>query len=68
MDFDFRLIIFQNQIEEEIGSTEEQSISNRFDVHSKNEGSLICHFLHFLVYLVVKKNYPKFDFYNTDTI
>ncbi|KQB44349.1 hypothetical protein RCH33_2892 [Flavobacterium daejeonense] len=45
--FGFRLIIFQNQIEEEIGSAEEQPISNKFDVHTKNEGSLFCPFYTF---------------------
>jgi hypothetical protein len=36
------------QIKEDIGSAEEQPISNRFDTHTKNEGSSICPFLYIL--------------------
>jgi len=44
--FHFTLIILPYQIEEDIGSAEEQPISNKFDVHTKNEGSFICPFLY----------------------
>jgi len=43
--FHFRLVKLPYQIEEEVGSAEEQPTSNRFDVHTKNEGSSICPFL-----------------------
>ncbi len=57
MIFHFRLFKLRYQIEEDIGSAEEQPISNRFDVHTKNEGSLICpFFMHFLVYPMAKEN------------
>jgi len=35
------------QIEDEIGSAEEQPTSNRFDTHTKNEGSLSALFYTF---------------------
>lgn len=40
MIFHFRLVKLHYQIEEDIGSAEEQPISNKFDVHTKNEGSV----------------------------
>jgi hypothetical protein len=55
-----------NQIEEDIGSAEEQPISNRFDTHTKNEGSVnLPFFIHFLVCSMAKKPMIQFDF---DTI
>jgi hypothetical protein len=36
--FHFKFVKLLYQIEEDIGSAEEQPISNRFDVHTKNEG------------------------------
>ncbi|MFN7100121.1 MAG: hypothetical protein ACK4M4_07080 [Flavobacterium sp.] len=36
-----------HQIEEDIGSAGEQPISNRFDAHTKNEGSLSALFYTF---------------------
>jgi hypothetical protein len=38
------MIKLLHQIEGEIGSAEEQPTSNKFDVHTKNEGSLFLPF------------------------
>ncbi len=55
--FHFRMINLLHQIEEDIGSAEEQPTSNKFDVHTKNEGSLFLpFFIHFLVHPMAKKN------------
>ncbi len=35
------MINLSRQIEEDIGSAEEQPISNKFDIYTKNGGSLI---------------------------
>ena len=35
--FQFKLIILPHQTEEDIGSAEEQPISNKFDTYTKNE-------------------------------
>ena len=57
MIFHFRLINLPHQIEEDVGSAEEQPTSNKFDVHTKNEGSLFLpFFIHFLVYPMAKEN------------
>ena len=40
MIFHFRLVKLPCQIEEDIGSAEEQPTSNRFVVHTENEGSV----------------------------
>lgn len=57
MNFHFLLIILPHQIEEDIGSAEEQPISNRFDAYTKNEAVKTAFFLfHFLVWLMALKN------------
>jgi hypothetical protein len=45
--FHFIFVKLLHQIEEDIGSAEEQPTSNRFDTYTKNEGSLSALFYTF---------------------
>ena len=68
MIFHFMLIILPYQIEEDIGSAEEQPISNKFDTYTKNEAVKTAFFYFIFWYVLwLKKPTYKFDFYNTST-